>query len=236
MSPAAGARYGHQNASAAFSPLDLSPVCWWDFSDTATITASAGRVSQVDDKSGNGNHLVQATAGNQPLSGSVTKNGLNVLHFATARKDYLETSVGITTTPPFTIYAVVNLNSVVNDYMQMVGIPSGSPVSFLGFPTTAKFGIYGGSSVDTGTSLSSNAWYILGAVFNGASSKARINGSGSSLGDPGAGTFSNAHVQMNLKYDGNTAWEADYSEIVITDNDNDSASLYNYLNTKWAVY
>ena len=64
---------------AAFSPLDLSPILWLDAADTSTITESGGAVSQWDDKSGNGNDLVQATAANQPTTGTTTINGLNVI-------------------------------------------------------------------------------------------------------------------------------------------------------------
>jgi hypothetical protein len=64
-----------------FSPLDLSPALWLDASDTATITASLGSVSQWDDKSGNGRNVTQGTAAAQPTTGASTLNGLNVLNF-----------------------------------------------------------------------------------------------------------------------------------------------------------
>lgn len=63
------------------TPAELSPKAWWDASDTSTITSSSGAVSQWNDKSGNGYHLTQATSSAQPTTGSVTKNGLNVLKF-----------------------------------------------------------------------------------------------------------------------------------------------------------
>lgn len=52
-----------------------------DASDTATITASSGAVSQWNDKSTNGFNVSQATAANKPTTGVTTKNGLNVLDF-----------------------------------------------------------------------------------------------------------------------------------------------------------
>ena len=64
-----------------FSPASLSPALWLDASDTATITASSGSVSQWSDKSGNGRHVTQATAANQPTTGTRTQNALNVLDF-----------------------------------------------------------------------------------------------------------------------------------------------------------
>lgn len=54
-------------------------VSWYDPYDEATITESGGLVSQLDDKSGNGNHLVQGTGSAQLTTGTRTINGYNVL-------------------------------------------------------------------------------------------------------------------------------------------------------------
>jgi hypothetical protein len=55
-------------AVSAWSPLSFGSdlLGWWDAQDGATITQSGGTVSQWSDKSGSGNHLVQATGANQP--------------------------------------------------------------------------------------------------------------------------------------------------------------------------
>ena len=58
--------YNEVLEEAPFSPLDLSPVLWFDASDASTITQSAGAVSQWDDKSGNALHATQGTGSNQP--------------------------------------------------------------------------------------------------------------------------------------------------------------------------
>jgi hypothetical protein len=52
---------------------------WWDASDAATITSSAGKVSQWNDKSGGGRHLTQATSAAQPTLATV--NGRNAIQF-----------------------------------------------------------------------------------------------------------------------------------------------------------
>jgi hypothetical protein len=64
---------------AALASSELK--AWYDFSDTATITESGGAVSQVNDKSGNGNHIIQGTAAAKPTTGANTLNSLNVLTF-----------------------------------------------------------------------------------------------------------------------------------------------------------
>jgi hypothetical protein len=55
----------------------------YDASDLATITATAGKVSQWGDKSSFARHLTQPTAGLQPQTGIRTVNGLNVIDFVT---------------------------------------------------------------------------------------------------------------------------------------------------------
>ena len=62
-------------------PLRVGATAWFDASDTDSITQSGGLVSQLNDLSGNGNNLTQGTSANQPLTGSRTLNGLNVLDF-----------------------------------------------------------------------------------------------------------------------------------------------------------
>lgn len=69
---------------ARFGPSSLSPVAWYDPSDQATlfqdsagttpVTATGQPVGKMLDKSGNGNHLTQATAASRPtytLSGEI---------------------------------------------------------------------------------------------------------------------------------------------------------------------
>lgn len=85
-------------AAAGFSPLSLSPALWLDASDSSTITASGSplKVSQWNDKSGNGRNVTQATATNQPITGAVTQNGLNSVKFET--NDFLRHSTAATWT------------------------------------------------------------------------------------------------------------------------------------------
>ena len=69
-------------SGASWSPADAGPLAWYDATDSATITQVSGAVSQWADKIGS-NNMVQATPGNQPLSGIVGNqiNGLNTIAF-----------------------------------------------------------------------------------------------------------------------------------------------------------
>ena len=62
-----------------WTPDEIATAAWFDAADTATITESGGAVSQWDDKSGNANHVTQATGANQPVTNAMTINGMNVL-------------------------------------------------------------------------------------------------------------------------------------------------------------
>lgn len=74
-----------------FSPLLYNPTAWWDPSDSASVTLNSGRVSQINDKSGNARHLAQPTAGNQPLYETAPTgfNGRNAIYFSNARTSYM---------------------------------------------------------------------------------------------------------------------------------------------------
>jgi M6 family metalloprotease-like protein len=66
---------------SVWSPASLSPLAWYDASDTNTITQSAGVVSQWNDKSGRSNHLTQATSTNRPATTGGQINGLTAITF-----------------------------------------------------------------------------------------------------------------------------------------------------------
>lgn len=51
---------------AVYDPSDLSSL-WQDTAGTVPVTADGQSVARIDDKSGNGNHAIQATAGARPV-------------------------------------------------------------------------------------------------------------------------------------------------------------------------
>lgn len=96
------------NNSTTFDPTTITGlISWLDASDTSTIVSSGGAVSQINDKSGNSNNAVQATAGNQPSTGGATVNGLNSITFADASRRMTFPSGMLTiTSGPWTILLV----------------------------------------------------------------------------------------------------------------------------------
>jgi len=64
-----------------WTPADIDTALWLDAADASTITESGGVVSQWDDKSGNGRHVTQATAANQPTFAANAVNGKSAIDF-----------------------------------------------------------------------------------------------------------------------------------------------------------
>lgn len=78
-----GLGLSHANASSRvlWTPADMTTAHWLDASDAATITSSGGKVSTWTDKSGSGMHAAQTDVSRQPITGTHTINGKNVLDF-----------------------------------------------------------------------------------------------------------------------------------------------------------
>lgn len=100
-----------------FTPLSLQPDLWLDASDISTITSSGSpaKVSQWDDKSGNGRNFTQSTAAQQPLTNTRTINNLNTIEFtgneAMTAGDVLDLG-----TNSITVFAVVK-SDIGQNYM-----------------------------------------------------------------------------------------------------------------------
>lgn len=75
-------------------PAGIPDLYWWfDASDSSTITASGGKISQWVDKSSNGIVATQANGSLQPTYTTAGQNGLNVVSFTT---HYLQANVSVT--------------------------------------------------------------------------------------------------------------------------------------------
>ena len=84
--------------------LESLSLLWLDASDGTTITSENGLVSQWNDKSGNNNHVIQATASKQPTTNSITQNTLNVLDFDGG--DWLSKTFSSNISHPYSVYVV----------------------------------------------------------------------------------------------------------------------------------
>jgi hypothetical protein len=95
---------------AWYDPSDLSTL-WKDTAGTDPVTADSDAVARIDDKSGNGFHMIQATAASRPLY--KTSGGLHWLEFD-GSDDLLAYSTGgltwLASQKEFVCYAGMNTN------------------------------------------------------------------------------------------------------------------------------
>lgn len=212
----AGAIYGAAQP-AVFSPLDISDiVAWYNPDDSATITKAANRVSQMDDKSGNGFHQKQATGGLQPLSDGTTQNGLEVIDFAGSRT--METDAFTELSQPFTIAFAGFIINVGNgdDSYAYDGIAVNKRFNFgkLGFSDSDNF--FRGSPNDTFTATGvRNAWRRIVNIHDGVSGVTRSDGVQKDTGNSGSDGVTGIKLQANYLEGVNNFFSAKLGEFIV---------------------
>lgn len=102
-------------------------VAWWDSSDLVT----AGAIAQHPDKSGNGNHLIQATGGAQPLVVSAGRNGRNIVRYDGV--DDRMTTAGAISGSGATMIFVGKSTKTASGVRLIGGTANGDPVTNGGF-------------------------------------------------------------------------------------------------------
>lgn len=163
---------------AWYDPSDLSTL-WQDAAGTTPVTAADQPVGRIDDKSGNGNHATQSTAGSRPLY--KTAGGLHWLE-SDGVDDLLATA--FTLEQPFTR---VTGGAILNDDDRMYGSYSSTVRGQLYVNVDTRAAIYSGAvlaGVNSALSLDTN--YLFTEVHNGASSKVQVNNNTPVTGNAGS--------------------------------------------------
>ena len=126
-------------------------IGWYDAADAASITQASNAVSQWNDKSGNANHMTEATAGRKPTTNTQTQNSLNVIDFDGG--DVLTRGAAPTNWPTHvTFVAVCKFDSATNGYVWDAYNASGH---------SAFQGRTAGGLQVVGRGISSGAWANL---------------------------------------------------------------------------
>lgn len=238
-----------------FSPLDLTPRLWLDASDASTITSSSGNVSQWDDKSGNGYHVTQATGTAQPKTGTVTRNGLNVLDFdGTDDRLFRETDTALgRNISGLTLYWVASFDAAPGQIISFsVGTATGTTRVLSGFNASTQFN-NAGRTLDgdaatagaTSSTLATGTWYANCAVFDYANTDLNLyvnrTADGSNTSYQTATTTSNTDSLRLTIASGVTS--ANYvngqiAEILVyhsAHNSADRGNVFDYLDGKWGT-
>ena len=113
-----------------WTPVQLgsSLALWLDAADASTVILNGSTVSQWIDKSGNGRHVSQATAADQPIYTLNGLNGLPVLDWGTAANSRALSRTGMTGYSPVRYFGVADYDGP-NPFSEYYGLISHPHVS-----------------------------------------------------------------------------------------------------------
>jgi len=225
-----------------WTPAEITVETWWDASDTDTITDSGGAVSQWNDKSGNNNHLTQGTASAQPVTGTRTINGLNVIDWDdNSPQDRMQLTNVITDGAPFAAFVVaqfdnVNSNAIVYDstnnrYTQLGEVSATNNIIFrLGADEGGGINFTGANGSSIGTDVGLMEFW----VETGGAAYASINGA---LSGTSAGTWTATDYEISrLGRNGSDSMDGRLAEVILMvtePSEADRQKIEGYLAHKW---
>lgn len=174
-----------------FSPQNLGDLqLWLDCADERTITVDmSNKVSQIDDKSGAGNHATQGTGTKQAASGLTQLNGRNVVDFDGSDAFRLPSNLYSIPNGGNTLFVVAKTNS--NSTQQRIINMTDSFSSDYGLEFSATpgslvfFNNPSGSGVGA-TGITETNWNIIRARRNGVTVALSFNGVAESTNSNGA--------------------------------------------------
>lgn len=229
-------------------PSSLSPAAWFDASDIATITSSGSpaKVSQWDDKSGNGRHVVQATAAAQPTTGTATQNGLNVLVFGGSQDLKKSSSAIDSDLTIFSVFRVITPTTLIMPGVLLNNGNAGRPLDRLHVSNRDNR-----TNIGTITVSSVGALFRTWTTFNvltmcysktTSSSPRLFEYSNNQLvfrqTDTETHTVTDQKICIGRRDDGSTNLNGEIAEIIIFGSilsDAERTGIYNYLVQKWGI-
>lgn len=220
-----------------WSPLDLTPALWIDPSDVSTVTISGGgvnEVAQIDDKSGNGRHLVQGTLASMPKLVTDPTSGLTVLSFDGVN-DRMKTASADALAAPFGVAAVIKMPVTLPAGGYLFDSQLSNTDVLLRTLSSTSLRIYAGTSLTIASVVSAGELLQVSATFDGSSSSVRKNGSPIGSGNIGSGTLELLTLGSSASGSGGTWWEGTVHEIIFWPNPTSFTAVENYLKTKWGT-
>lgn len=163
--------------TAASLPSDISGLQLWYKADQITGLVDADPVTTWTDLGALLKDLTQVTAGNKPSYRTNVVNSLPVVRFD-GTDDRMATASFTSVPQPTTFFIVVKSNNASKDrYFDSAGRQ-------LFGNDTSGYEMYAGSSLLTGGTRDTS-WHVFTIIFNGASSRARKDGTSTITGNPG---------------------------------------------------
>lgn len=179
-------------------PYTLASFAWYDPSDITTlfqdstmttpVTANNDPVGAMLDKSGNGHHLIQSTAGARPLY--KTSGGLHWLESASS--DFLV--VTRTLTQPFDRYGAWRIVTLADATDFAGGGSEGNFGALYVGGTATELRMYAGAELSGQAVPAQGVDFVATERYNGASSRIAVDNGSYVTGDPGAGNPTALHL------------------------------------------
>lgn len=232
----------------AFSPINLSPIAWYDASNGSSVleTTTSGRVKTWSDLSGNGNHLTATSSTNEPLTGTTTQNSLNTLEFTGSH--YLSPNGGLTgdiatvDSTDLMVFVVMTKNTS-TDTGAIISLKSTSGgdlfTSYFGSGGTAYTlrNDAGAVSLSGGTFTRGTA-YVFGFTSDGTGSEVKMYQNGTVVKTV-SGSVSDVvdRFIVGARSSNGTGHKVEIGEIVITTlkSESDITDLNDHLKAKWSI-
>ena len=227
FNPAFVADLSVSGAPVLWTPAQIPSTTLWiwqDFSDAASLALVSGAISQVNDKSGNGNHYIQSNAANRPLFQSNIQNGKSAAYFGNTGsvRHFLERlsitysgnqltlfsahrNNAIPSGPPYPANSFGRLYSFAGSSGDDFNTTAGMAFGYNGAPlaTMAPY-LYRASALIAQTSPNNDTWCVVDAQRNGTAGRIALNG-----GTYVTGTTSSANQAITRGRIGNNFAAAD---------------------------
>lgn len=217
-------------------PLTISGLVAWFAADRIVGLSDGAAVSTWSDISGFGHDLAQATGSQQPLYKTSILNGHPVVRFDST--DYMKTAT-FTLAQPYTVFIVCCPSDVTTAGNHILAdgnsIDTGMMFFNVAAPGSAALDLYAGGTVVSGQMATVGEYLVFEAIFNGASSIANKNGTGTT-GD--AGTATPSGLTLCARADGFTPLTGDVAEVLIYNSGLSSgnrSTLRSYLGSKYGI-
>jgi hypothetical protein len=230
------AALNNNEASNTFSILYINAKVWVDFSDITTlyqtndtstpITADGQSIGYAADKSGTGNHVLQATAGSRPTYKTNIQNGLSAA--LGDGGDWLRASF-TNLAQPNTIFLVIK-NPAAGTENIFDGGGGGREVLY---HTATNIRWFAGSDRDTGVAVTTTT-HSMAILFSGASSVLRRNGA--QIDAFNVGTNALGGITLMSSSSGSSGLAGYMMEIIVCNADLSTPvmqAIEAYLATKW---
>lgn len=233
----------YKPVSSSFDPSDLSPIAWYDFSDSSLLFTDAGTTNvssdgdaiyQANDKSGSGFHLVQTTSSARPTYKTSIQNGLSVSRFD-GTDDHMAWPI-VNSASNYTFVFAGDFTDSSGTRSERI-LHEGSAVLLLTLQQSGSYAHYDGSYKTYGTKQAGKQNLVW--TLNSTGTAATLHRNGSQIGVAQSYTQKALTGTSYLVQNSTTVLIGDIYEIIVFNSalsTGDRQNLETWVNNKWSIY